>query len=415
MDIEDIEVSSEEELTPVDQDVLKYELKDGDTINSVAERFGVSVTWLIASNRLSVDMLIPGNHIKILPEPVEYLQVDPITAGLYDPLQNHRDLPGTLSMTDDNRLHFEHDDKSEPSTSVDLLGHIESVVIPHPSAVVTAKREDDLLSETMPSLFVVTHFKDPHDDKTMQVVHFSGPKGKLEQFHRVIERKASFLQQKSNYVVPDPNKITFTVQSVPKRNTLMHGIGVSSAPLSSRGRRKTMDCLTDVELIGVSKILNISGFSQIRDSIPARFRSRKWRLVHQLSQHGTSYSRLYTNVGNIQPLVLLVKTGTGERLGAYCPNGLKRSSKYYGNGESFVFTFNPEYHEYHWRYSNANQYFVSSSNDELSFGGGGASAIWINHTFTKGLSDPCPTYMSPQLTKKNDFTVIDLEVWGISN
>ena len=77
-----------------------------------------------------------------------------------------------------------------------------------------------------------------------------------------------------------------------------------------------------------------------------------------------------------------------------------------------MFSCVPQFHAYKWQ--NSNEYFISSSKDEISIGGGGAAAIWINGDFLHAFSEPCPTFGSPVLTQTSNFKILDVEVWLLS-
>ena len=74
---------------------------------------------------------------------------------------------------------------------------------------------------------------------------------------------------------------------------------------------------------------------------------------------------------------MILKNQYGDKIGAFIPQQLKKSREYYGTGETFVFRFTPSFEFFGWN-KDSNQYFISSSSQEISIGGGGSSAIWID-------------------------------------
>ncbi|KAK8876635.1 oxidation resistance protein 1 [Tritrichomonas musculus] len=49
---------------------------------------------------------------------------------------------------------------------------------------------------------------------------------------------------------------------------------------------------------------------------------------------------------------------------------------------------------------------INSSHGQMS-----GPAIWIGEDLQYASSSPCDTFGSPQLTKKNFFYVVDIEIW----
>uniref|UniRef100_A0A3P9AZH4 Nuclear receptor coactivator 7 n=1 Tax=Maylandia zebra TaxID=106582 RepID=A0A3P9AZH4_9CICH len=89
-------------------------------------------------------------------------------------------------------------------------------------------------------------------------------------------------------------------------------------------------------------------------------------------------------------------------------------SKYcYGTGETFLFSFNPDFQVYKW--SGVNSYFVSGNWDSLQLGGGGGFALWLDADLYRGSSFSSPTFHNAPLSTNKDFIVQDLEVWTVQN
>ena len=60
-----------------------------------------------------------------------------------------------------------------------------------------------------------------------------------------------------------------------------------------------------------------------------------------------------------------------------------------------------------------NRNFVFSSTENILFGGGDSSAIYIDSDMYNGYSDPCETFGSPRLTKKKKFRISIIEAWQL--
>jgi hypothetical protein len=164
--------------------------------------------------------------------------------------------------------------------------------------------------------------------------------------------------------------------------------------------------------IGVqSTIIDDETAAEIRRAMPTRFRNAEWGRLFQLSTDGSSYGTFFQATENVAPAVLVVRTDRGDRFGCYSSEGFKNSKQYYGTGETFVFQITPAFAAFGW--TNASDFFVASSDDEIAIGGGGNSAIWIDRYMLKGFSEACPTFGSPHLASQKRFRVMDMEAWGI--
>ncbi|EAX93115.1 TLD family protein [Trichomonas vaginalis G3] len=112
--------------------------------------------------------------------------------------------------------------------------------------------------------------------------------------------------------------------------------------------------------------------------------------------------------------LLIMKADNGIRLGCFLPQGLKYSSKVYGSGDIFVFNFAPELNCFKWSRKNSN--FITATNTEVMIGAGkeGGAAIYFTKFMDNGWSDFCETFSSPPLALREDFHILDLEIWDIS-
>lgn len=162
---------------------------------------------------------------------------------------------------------------------------------------------------------------------------------------------------------------------------------------------------------GPSEIVTIDDITQIRRSLPYRFRNSSWHLIYRLSNDGSSYYTFYRKTEKKIPLVLLILTDKDEKIGSYLSKGIHISSRYYGSGESFVFHFSPRFESFKW--SQENDYFISSPEDQILIGGGGASAIWIDSGMSSAFSGECATFASPSLTSEPNFKILNIEVWSL--
>ena len=400
----EVEVATDSEEEPKRE---QYVVGAGDTLKSIAMKFDIPVAWLKQSNHIFSNDVFPGDVLTILPPPPSSVQLDPINVEWFDSEHIRENEQGKLFLVGD-LLRFEPAKRTVKPININIIGYLECAVLPHPRNGVAHH-----------ALFL-TYLDDPYDTASLSVASFEGEKELLARYADAIAKRAEYTRKEKRYTPPDANAIhrlalQERIQSDPGKMKVPQA-NVVAMPAPVMRRPRTVSHLPDIDLMGgTSRILGFSDVSRIRSGLPIRFKYASWLLLFQLSRDGKSYTTFYDKTQRHEPLVLVIRTADGDKLGAYVSNGLKMSRRYYGSGETFVFHFNPEYHDYHWSVTNGNQYFVASSREEIALGGGGSSAIWLDGEFRTGVSEPCKTYNSPALASKTRFEVLEVEVWVIGS
>uniref|UniRef100_A0A6I8NK54 Nuclear receptor coactivator 7 n=1 Tax=Ornithorhynchus anatinus TaxID=9258 RepID=A0A6I8NK54_ORNAN len=151
--------------------------------------------------------------------------------------------------------------------------------------------------------------------------------------------------------------------------------------------------------------------SQLAHRLPARVQGYPWRLAYSTLEHGTSLKTLYRKSASLDsPVLLVVKDMDNQVFGAYATHPFKFSDHYYGTGETFLYTFSPNFKVFKW--SGENSYFINGDLSSLELGGGGGRfGLWLDADLYHGRSNSCSTFNNDVLSKKEDFIVQDLEVW----
>ncbi|EER20705.1 Oxidation resistance protein, putative [Perkinsus marinus ATCC 50983] len=150
--------------------------------------------------------------------------------------------------------------------------------------------------------------------------------------------------------------------------------------------------------------------------------SRQWTLSYSPKVHGISLEYFYRHMERMPcPSILLIKDTEGTVFGALCMAQWRKSGKFCGNGESWVFTFGKHGYEkgsitvYPW--SSKNEFFQYGDERRLVIGGGGKSgqsAICIYDSWLRGSTGNCLTYNSAPLASSEDFIIQDVEVWSLN-
>lgn len=199
------------------------------------------------------------------------------------------------------------------------------------------------------------------------------------------------------------------------------GIGAAVSPgdwevvSMSEARRESLVDLADLplpELLDSTEIFTEEHRRELCKHLPARAESYSWALVYSTLKHGFSLKTLYREMLKCEsPILLAVLDTEGAVFGVLTSCSLRMSDHFYGTGESFLFTFHPEFKLYKW--TGDNVYFIKGNSDSLAFGAGeGQFGLWLDGDLFHGRSHRCRTYDNDVLSTKEDFVVKALEAWG---
>lgn len=161
-----------------------------------------------------------------------------------------------------------------------------------------------------------------------------------------------------------------------------------------------------------SDLLEAGQIEKLARNLPPRTIGYPWTLAFGTSKHGMSIKSLYRAMqGQDTPVLMVIKDSDGQVFGALASEPFKVSDGFYGTGETFLFTFNPEFEVYKW--TGDNMFFIKGDMDSLAFGGGsGEFGLWLDGDLYHGRSHSCKTFGNPMLSKKEDFYVQDIEIWA---
>ncbi|XP_063245438.1 oxidation resistance protein 1 isoform X5 [Prinia subflava] len=161
-----------------------------------------------------------------------------------------------------------------------------------------------------------------------------------------------------------------------------------------------------------SELLQPEQIEKLTKSLPPRTIGYPWTLVYSTAKHGMSLKTLYrTMTGLDTPVLLVIKDSDGQVFGALASEPFKVSDGFYGTGETFMFTFSPDFEVFKW--TGDNMFFIKGDMDSLAFGGGGGEfALWLDGDLYHGRSHSCKTFGNHTLSKREDFTIQDIEIWA---
>ncbi|XP_019909770.2 nuclear receptor coactivator 7 isoform X2 [Esox lucius] len=165
------------------------------------------------------------------------------------------------------------------------------------------------------------------------------------------------------------------------------------------------------EIVSQSHILDESLVREVSAALPARTVGHAWRLSYSTSRHGFSLKSLYRKLsGSDSPVLMVIKDSLNQVFGSFLSHPLRPSETFYGTGETFLFMLHPRFKCFRW--TGENSFFIKGDLDSFAIGGGsGHFGLWLDETLYQGRSSPCYTFNNCCLSERDDFHVIELEVW----
>ena len=100
-------------------------------------------------------------------------------------------------------------------------------------------------------------------------------------------------------------------------------------------------CLPDFKLMASekSKVLNDGQMQVLSYHLPGTCRLSQWQLLFTTRRDGYSHFTFFEKLSNMPETILVVKDTKGYVFGAFLTEEWHRSSNFYGDGYSFVFSF----------------------------------------------------------------------------
>uniref|UniRef100_A0A4W3IH82 TLDc domain-containing protein n=1 Tax=Callorhinchus milii TaxID=7868 RepID=A0A4W3IH82_CALMI len=166
-------------------------------------------------------------------------------------------------------------------------------------------------------------------------------------------------------------------------------------------------------LTDVSDLLERLHIEKLAQCLPARTQGYAWQLMYSTAVHGTSLRTMYRCLAAVDsPVLLVVKDMDNQVFGALASHPFRLSDHCFGTGETFLYTFNPEFKVNFASWIGENSYFIKGDRDSLELGGGdGHFGLWLDADLYRGRSNPCNTFNNEILSRKEDFIVQTIEVW----
>jgi hypothetical protein len=167
---------------------------------------------------------------------------------------------------------------------------------------------------------------------------------------------------------------------------------------------------------------------RLTSALPARLRLRDWKMAYSSKRDGISLRSLYRAAareasaknGSSAESLLFVRDSRGNAFGAFLTEPWRVHQRYYGTGESFVFTVDDQSSSrtsgrtsekdaddakeknqsgvFAFRWSQRNDYFMFGRADCAAVGGGNGFALWLDEELLRGNSASSETFDNPCLS-----------------
>ena len=164
---------------------------------------------------------------------------------------------------------------------------------------------------------------------------------------------------------------------------------------------------------GKTKLLTMEMMGELQPYLPCHAIGVDVLLAYSMKVHGMSLKSLYVHCKPYEevPCLLLVKDTMGYVFGAYLSHGIVESPKFYGSGETFLFSLSPEPTKcYFWQ--GENYYFMMGTSEYFTVGAGdGNFALYLDDMLLKGTSNRSLTFFNDVLSGSSSFDILTLEVW----
>ncbi|XP_020793079.1 nuclear receptor coactivator 7 isoform X2 [Boleophthalmus pectinirostris] len=193
----------------------------------------------------------------------------------------------------------------------------------------------------------------------------------------------------------------------PKRCPSISSFEESDEPEYHEDLEDALPVLSDQSLL-----LDHLHLEKVAAHLPARTQGYPWHLVYSTAVHGSSLKTLYRNMTGLDsPVLLIIRDMHKKVFGAFSSDPFRISRICYGTGETFLFSFNPDFQLFKW--TGENSYFISGNLESLQIGGGGGRfGLWLDGDLYRGSSFSCPTFHNAPLSTHEDFIVQELEFAG---
>jgi hypothetical protein len=165
-----------------------------------------------------------------------------------------------------------------------------------------------------------------------------------------------------------------------------------------------------------SEILSERQLKELHAHLPYYHQYKNLKIVYSGSRDGVYLKTFYAKAENVKNSILIIKDDNQCVFGAYISEELHPQDKFYGTGETFLFTFYKAERIRCFQSSGLNDYYIYSDDKQISFGTSeGHFSLCLENDFLKGYSKTTQTFKNPPLSIKDNFFISKIELWTIQD
>lgn len=161
-----------------------------------------------------------------------------------------------------------------------------------------------------------------------------------------------------------------------------------------------------------SEILSERQLRELHQSLPYYHQYKNLRLLYSPVKHGTMMKTFYQLTEGSSVSIVVIKDDNQHIFGGFLSEEIRNSQKFYGTGESFVFTFHNSERIHAYEGTTDNEYYIYSDDEVFAMGCSNNDFSFVcRNDFLKGTSRTTTTYKNPTLSGSEIFFIHKLEVW----
>ena len=162
-----------------------------------------------------------------------------------------------------------------------------------------------------------------------------------------------------------------------------------------------------------SEILSTYQIKELHSRLPSYHQYANLYKIFSISVDGSNLKTLYNKCEGINNAVLLIKDDEGNIFGAYASEQFSPSSKFFGTGECYLFTFYKENKIHVFCSTGINENYMYCDNEQISFGcSDDYFSLCLRNNLSDGYSKFTQTYKNEPLNNRDKFDIFKLEIYG---
>lgn len=165
-----------------------------------------------------------------------------------------------------------------------------------------------------------------------------------------------------------------------------------------------------------SNIFSEKQLIELHNNIPNINRFKNFKILYSFERDGISFNTFYQKVSDAQQSIIVIEDDMQNVFGVYVSEEIRNSQKFYGTGETFLFSFFKSIKIHCFQSTMENEFFIYTDDEIIAFGCEDKYfSLSIRNDFLKGSSRKTKTFNNPCLSYNENFFIKKFEVWTLEN